>query len=67
MARGRKGTPHQVKHFQPEDHAHAAHQQEALRRHMKIPDPHIEAKSKQQTQPANHPTEITPRGPRKGQ
>jgi hypothetical protein len=67
MARSRKGTPHQSKHFQPEDHAHAAHQQEASRRSMKKPDRYIEANAKEQMQPAGHPTEITPRGPRKGQ
>jgi hypothetical protein len=67
MARSRKGTPHQAKHFQPEDHAHAAHQQEASRRNVKNPDRRIEAAGKEQAQPINHPTEITPRGPRKGQ
>jgi hypothetical protein len=67
MARSRKGAPHQAKHFQPEDHAHAAHQQEASRRNVKNPNPRIEANDKDQAHPTNHPTEITPRGPRKGQ
>ena len=67
MARSRKGTPHQAKHFQPEDHAHAAHQQEASRRNMKNPGRRIEANDKDQAQPAGHPAEITPRGPRKDQ
>lgn len=39
MARNRKGAPHQAKHFQPEDHAHAAHQEEASRGHAQLRPP----------------------------
>ncbi len=65
MARSRKGAP--GKHFQPQDHAHAAHQAEALRHNAKNPERRVETDGKVQTGTTEHPVEITPRGPRKGQ
>ena len=67
MARSRKGAPQQAKHFQPEDHAHAAHQAEASRRNAKNPGQRIETGGKVETGTTGHPVEVTPRGPRKGQ
>lgn len=67
MAHSRKGAPQQAKHFQPQDHAHAAHQAEASRRNAKNPGQRIEGDGKAQTGTTDHPVEIAPRGPRKGQ
>jgi hypothetical protein len=67
MARSRKGTGQQAKHFQPEDHAHAAHQAEASRRNAKNPGNPIAGDDKVQTGASGHPEEVTPRGPRRGQ
>lgn len=63
MARDRKGAPHQVKHFQPEDHAHAAHQGEASRSHTQKLGRRIKGGGKIQTRKTDHPVEVTPRGP----
>ena len=65
MARSSKGAP--AKHFQPQDHAHAAHQAEASRRNTKNPERRVETSGKVQTGTTDHPVEVTPRGPRKGQ
>jgi hypothetical protein len=60
MARNRKGPPHQAKHFQPEDHAHAAHQEKAAQGHA------VKGDGKSQPTPkTGHPVEQTPKGPRK--
>jgi hypothetical protein len=67
MARTRKGTPHQAKHFQPEDHAHAAHQQEARRGHLPRANRATGGIQKDQPQGTVHPTNAAPRGPKKGQ
>jgi hypothetical protein len=60
MARNRKGPPHQAKHFQPEDHAHAAHQEEASHGHAGTEDGKRQAAPK-----TGQPVEQTPKGPRK--
>jgi hypothetical protein len=67
MARDRKGAPHQVKHFQPEDHAHAAHQEEASRSHTQKRGRRTKGGGKVQPRLTDHPVEVTPRGPRRGQ
>jgi hypothetical protein len=63
----RKQSKHQAKHFQPEDHAHAAHQEQASRGHANKPGRGIEKDKKDQATKTGHPVEETPRGPRKGQ
>jgi hypothetical protein len=67
MARSSKGPPHQAKHFQPEDHAHAAHQEEASRGHVQKPGQGAKEEGKNPPRKAGHPSEQTPRGPSKGQ
>ena len=67
MARNRKGPPHQAKHFQPEDHAHAAHQEAASHAHAQKPGHGTGDEGKSETRRAGHPVESTPRGPSKGQ
>jgi hypothetical protein len=67
MVRKRKGPQQQAKHFQPEDHAHAAHQEQASRDHAHLPAHGIEKNTKHQPRPTGHPVEGTPKGPRKGQ
>ena len=67
MARNRKGAPHQAKHFQPEDHAHAAHQEEASRGHAQNSGRRAKGAAKDQVRRTSHPMEVTPRGPRRGQ
>jgi len=64
MAKTPKGTQDHAKHFQREDHAHAAHQEQAQRDHVQKPDPKIEKGGKKRP---SHPMEQTPRGPRRGQ
>jgi len=67
MAKTRKGPQHQAKHFQPEDHAHAAHQEQASHGHGNRParDGHKAPDGK--TSRPGYPVEIAPKGPRKGQ
>ncbi len=67
MARNRKGPPHQAKHFQPEDHAHAAHQEEASHGHTQKPGQGTQGDGKSQPRKTAHPVERTPKGPSKGQ
>jgi hypothetical protein len=67
MARNRKGPPHQAKHFQPEDHAHAAHQEEASHGQAQKPGYGVKGDEKSQARKTGHPVERTPRGPSKGQ
>jgi hypothetical protein len=67
MVRIRKGPPHQAKHFQPEDHEHAAHQEEALHGAMQEPGRGTEMDRKSPVRKTGHPMERTPRGPSKGQ
>jgi hypothetical protein len=67
MARSRKGPPHQAKHFQPEDHAHAAHQEEAAHGHAPKPGPVIPGVAKGPARKTSHPMERTPKGPSRGQ
>ena len=67
MARTRKGPQHQAKHFQPEDHAHAAHQEQASRGKGNKPIHEDGKNSKSRTSRAGYPVEIAPKGPRKGQ
>jgi hypothetical protein len=67
MARDRKGPPDQAKHFKHDDHAHAAHQEEASHGHA--PKPHAE--TDESKNPAatkdGHPIDTTPKGPSRGQ
>ena len=67
MARNRKGPPHQAKHFQPEDHAHAAHQEAASHDHAQKPGHDIGKEAKTEARKTGHPVEVTPKGPSKGQ
>ena len=67
MARNRKGPQHQAKHFQPENHAHAAHQEEASHGHAQNPGHGIKGEWKGQARKTGHPVERTPKGPSKGQ
>jgi hypothetical protein len=67
MARNSKGPPHQAKHFQPEDHAHAAHQEEAAHARGQKSGPGAERNEKRRTPKTGHPVERTPKGPSRGQ
>lgn len=67
MPRSRKGPPNQAKHFQKEDHAHAAHQDEAAHGHMQKPGEGDTEGAKRRARVIGHPQERTPRGPRRGQ
>jgi hypothetical protein len=68
MARNtRKGPQHQAKHFQPEDHAHAAHQAEAPHGQAQKPGHGIKEGGKSRVRKTGHPQELTPRGPSRGQ
>ena len=67
MARIRKGPPHQAKHFQPEDHAHAAHQQEASQAQTQKSGHGIKGNGRSQVRKTGHPMERTPKGPSRGQ
>jgi hypothetical protein len=67
MARNRKGPPHQAKHFQPEDHAHAAHQEEASRDRAQEPGHGVKGGEKREARKVGHPLELTPRAPSRGQ
>ena len=62
-----KVPPHQAKHFQPEDHAHAAHQEEVSRGQAQEPGQGIKGGEKREARKLGHPVERTPRGPSKGQ
>ena len=67
MARKSKGPPHQAKHFQPEDHAHAAHQEEASPGYAQEHGHGAEGNEKNQARRTGHPMERTPKGPSRGQ
>jgi hypothetical protein len=67
MAQSRKGSQHQAKHFQPQDHAHAAHQEEASRGQKQKLGRGDKAGRKSELPKAGHPVERTPKGPHKGQ
>lgn len=67
MAQSRKGSQHQAKHFQPQDHAHAAHQQEASRGQKQRPGRGDKAGREAEPLKSGHPVEPTPKGARKGQ
>ena len=67
MARNRKGPPQQAKHFKAEDHAHAAHQQDASRGHAQKPGYGIKGNGTSETRKTGHPVDRTPKGPSKGQ
>jgi hypothetical protein len=67
VARDRKGPPDQAKHFQHDDHAHAAHQEEASRGHAEKRRSDGEESEKRGTVKKDHPAGYTPKGPSKGQ
>jgi hypothetical protein len=67
MVRNRKGPQHQAKHFQPDDHEHAAHQEEASHGHAQEPGHGARGDGKSQVGKTGHPMERTPKGPTKGQ
>jgi hypothetical protein len=67
MAPGRKGSGHQAKHYQPQDHAHAAHQEEASRGQPQKPGRGDKTGGKSAPPKTGHPVELTPKGARKGQ
>ena len=62
-----RSPPHQAKHFQPEDHAHAAHQAEAPHGQAQKPGHSMKKGGKSEARKSGHPAELTPRGPSKGQ
>lgn len=66
MARNRKGAGKQLKHFQPSDHQHAAHQAQAPHGHAA--DSRAQARAAGQ-RGAQHDRFVdrAPKGPRKGQ
>jgi len=63
----RKQSRHQAKHFQPEDHAHAAHQEQASRGQADKHGRGVAKETKSGRARTSHPVEQTPRGPRRGQ
>ncbi len=63
----RKQSKHQAKHFQPEDHAHAAHQEQASRGPSDKHGRAVAKETKSRAAKTTHPMEQTPRGPRRGQ
>jgi len=67
MARNRKGAGKQLKHFQPSDHQHAAHQAGAPHGHAA--DSGRQAQAAGQRGGAQHGrfADRAPKGPRKGQ
>jgi len=67
MTRNQKGPPHQAKHFQPEDHAHAAHQEAASHGRAKKAGPGSKGDEKSESRQSGHPVDRAPKGPRKGQ
>jgi len=67
MARNHKGPPRQAKHFRREDHAHAAHQQDASHGHAQEPGHDVKRDPKGQARKPDHPVERTPKGPSRGQ
>jgi hypothetical protein len=69
MARtSRSGPPHQARHFQPEDHAHAAHQAEAPHGLTQKSGRAIKEEGrKSRARKSSHPRELTPRRPSRGQ
>ena len=67
MARNEKGPPDQAKHFQHDDHAHAAHQEDAAHDHAQKPSSEPKGSATDPTGKTIHPAETTPKGPSKGQ
>ena len=67
MARNRKGPPDQAKHFEHDDHAHAAHQQEASHGDAQKPRTGTSEDGDTPGGKTVHPAESTPRSPSKGQ
>jgi hypothetical protein len=67
MARNSRGSQHQAKHFQPDDHEHAAHQEQASHGRGNMPGRHVEKHSKKQAVRTGYPGDSAPKGPRKGQ
>jgi hypothetical protein len=67
MVKSSRGPRPSVKHFQSEDHAHAAHQQQARRGDVRGPTRGAERDKDQQQAQNGHPMEQTPKGPKKGQ
>jgi len=66
MTQDRKGSEHQAKHFQPDDHEHAAHQEQAS--HGRGATGHaVKAVTKKQVGRNGYPVNTAPKGPRKGQ
>jgi hypothetical protein len=67
MVKSSRGPRPSAKHFQSEDHAHAAHQQQARRGDVRLRAHRIESDKDQKQAETDHPMEQTPRGPKKGQ
>jgi hypothetical protein len=67
VVKSSRGPQRPAKHFQPEDHSHAAHQQQARRRVVRRPGHDVESDRDQHQTQTGHPVEQTPRGPKKGQ
>jgi len=67
MAQNRKGAGKQLKHFQPSDHQHTAHQAGVARGHAA--DSRRQAQAADQRGGAQHGRFVdrAPKGPRKGQ
>jgi len=67
MTRTDKGAKHQAKHDQPDDRAHAVHQEQAEHGAAQQPSHRTNAGGKGRTAEHRHRVDPTPKGPRKGQ
>ena len=67
MADDRNPPKHQAKHFQPEDHAHAAHQEQVSHGRKNKVGHAVTGNTATEVGQTSHPLERAPKGPRKGQ
>lgn len=67
MAQNRKGAGKQLKHFQPSDHQHIAHQAQAPHGHAADSGRQAEAAGQRRAAPHGRFVDRAPKGPRKGQ
>lgn len=67
MTPNRKGSQHQQKHFQPDDHKHAAHQEQVSHGFGGKPGHPVDDVTKKQNGRNGYPDNAAPNGPRKGQ
>lgn len=67
MARNSRGSQHQAKHFQPEDHEHAAHQEQASHGRGNVLRGNVAKHAGKPAGRTGYPADSAPKGPRKGQ